>query len=172
MKIFLRPITLEDGEMIVKWRNSENIRNHCFDKTIVTLESNALFYKNYIETGKYKQFIVNRVDDDFSMISYAIASIYLKDIDNVNHRCELCIFTSDDEEWNSESQAIAIKMMIEKAFNEYNIHKIYSYVISNNKDEIALLKNAGFKEEGLLKKEALSLDGKYIDVVRMCVINE
>lgn len=172
MRIFLRPVTLEDGKMIVKWRNSSNVRSHCFDKTLLTLESNEKFYNNYIKTGKYKQFIVNRIDDDFGIVSYAIASIYLKDMDNNNRRCELCIFTSDDEEWNSESQSIAIRQMLKMAFEEFNMHKVYSYVFKKNTDEIELLEKSGFKEEALLKEEAYDLDGKCLDVVRMCVINK
>ncbi len=172
MKIFIRPITLEDGKLIVKWRNSPNVRNHCFDKTLVTEESNKRFFEQYVETGKYKQFIVNRVDDDFGFVSYAIASIYLKDMDNVNKRCELCLFTSDDEEWNSSSQALAIKEVVTKAFNEYGMRKIYSHVIKNNEDEIALLKNAGFTVEATLKDEALDLDGNPLDVVRMSMFKD
>lgn len=172
MKIFLRPVTLEDGKLIVKWRNSANIRNHCFDKTIITEESNKRFFEQFIQTGKYQQFIVNRIDDDYGFVSYAIASIYLKDMDNTNKRCELCLFTSDDEEWNSKSQAIAIKLMLEKAFTEYGMRKVYSYVIKENDDEVALLKNAGFHEEAILKDEAVDLDGRTLDVVRMCVFKD
>lgn len=172
MNIFLRPVTLEDGKMIVKWKNSDNVRNHCFDKRFLTEESNKVFYDNYIATGKYKQFIVNRIDDDFSIVSYAIATIYLKDMDTNNHRCELCVFTSDDEEWNNESQTIAMNLMLDKAFKEYKMHKVYSYVFSNNLDEIELLESAGFKKEALLQDEALDLNGKYLDVYRMAIFNK
>ena len=101
MRIYLRPITLEDGESIVKWRNSGDVSSHCFDKTPITIKSNEMFYHSNVETGKYKQFIVERIDEDFGVSSYAIATVYLKDLDKVNHRCELCIFTSDDQEWNT-----------------------------------------------------------------------
>ncbi len=170
MKIYLTPVTLSDSKMIVKWRNSDNVRSHCFDNRLITEESNKKFFEQYVATGKYKQFIVNKIDDDFGVISYAIASIYLKDIDIVNARCELCIFTSDDGEWNDESRAIAIKMMLHKAFCEYGIEKVYSYVFSKNEDEINLLERAGFEKEAFLKKEAVDLSGKRVDVVRMGVL--
>ena len=112
MRIYLRPIVLEDGANIVKWRNSSDVLSHCFDKTPITLESNEVFFKEYIETGKYKQFIVERIDEDFGVSSYPIATVYLKDFDQINHRCELCVFTSDDQEWNTDSQCIAIKLLL------------------------------------------------------------
>lgn len=172
MRIYLRPITLEDGASIVKWRNSKDISGHCFDKTPITIESNAAFFKAYIETGKYKQFIVERIDEDFSVLSYPIATVYLKDFDQVNHRCELCIFTSDDQEWNTESQSIAIRLLLEKAFTQYDMHKVYTFVFADNKDEVALMKRAGLSEEAVLAKEAVNMAGEYVDVLRMTILDE
>lgn len=169
MEIYLRPIKLEDGNLIVKWRNSSKVRNHSFTKTPLTIESNKVFYTNNIITGKYQQYIVERIDEPFCVASYPISTVYLKDIDNENHRCELCIFTSDDEEWNTESQMIAVKLMVEKAFNEFDMHKIYSYVFAKFPDEVELLKNSGFEIESILKKEAFDENGNYMDVIRMVI---
>ena len=80
-----------------------------------------------LTNGQFKNF-VERIDENVGVSSYPIATVYLKDIDRNNKRCELCIFTSDDEEWNTESQSMAIKMLLEKAFKEYGMHKVYSYV--------------------------------------------
>lgn len=170
MRVYLRPITLEDGKYIVKWRNSEMVNSHCFDRSRVTIESNEAFYRNNVAPGKYRQFIVERVDDDYGVCSYPIATVYLKDFDQINHRCELCIFTSDDEEWNTQSQSIAIKQLLEKAFSEYSMHKVYTYVFADHPEEIALMKQAGLTEEALLSEEALDCDGKYVDVVRMKIL--
>lgn len=170
MRIFLRPVRIEDGPNIVKWRNSEKVKDHCFDKSQVTLESNERFYHAYIKTGKYKQFIVERIDEDFGVSSYPIATVYLKDMDLGNRRCELCIFTSDDQEWNTESQRIAIRQLLKKAFEEYNMHKVYSYVFRENRDEAELLIQSGFHEEAVLEAEAFDRNGNYVDVLRMCVI--
>ena len=169
MRIYLRPVTLEDGASIVRWRNAPKVNSYCFDKTLLTEAANRAFYETYIKTGKYKQYIVERIDEDFGVSSYSIATVYLKDMDNINHRCQLCVFTSDDQEWNTESQSIAIKMLLEKAFFEFGMHKVYSYVYGNNKEEVALLKNAGFEEEAVLKKEAVDGTGEYADILRMCV---
>ena len=172
MRIYLRPITLDDASYIIKWRNSEEVSSHCFDKTPVTVESNKAFYKAYIETGKYKQYIVERIDEDFGILSYPIATVYLKDVDQINHRCELCIFTSNDQEWNTKSQSIAIQMLVEKAFIEFGMHKVYTFVFVDNKDEIALMKSAGLEEEAVLVKEARNLAGEYIDVLRLALLAE
>ena len=172
MKIYLRPVTLEDGPCIVKWRNTHKVRNHSFDKSAITLESNARFYHFNVETGKYKQFIAERIDEDFGVSSYPIATVYLKDMDESNRRCELCVFTSDDMEWNNESQSLAIRLLLEKAFREYGMHKVYTHVYTSNEDEVALMKRAGFIEEVVLREEAIDLDGNYVDITRLSIIDK
>ena len=151
MRIYLRPVTLDDGARIVKWRNSPDVSSHCFDKT---------------------PFIVERIDEDFGVSSYPIATVYLKDFDLVNRRCELCIFTSDDQEWNTESQSIAINLLLKKVFKEYGMHKVYAFVFADNTDEVALMKRVGLKEEAVLKKEAVNSRGDYVDVLRMTIVDE
>ena len=120
-----------------------------------------------VETGKYKQYIVERVEEVSGVASYPIATVYLKDIDLVNRRCELCIFTSDDEEWNTESQNIALQKLIDIAKNELNMHKIYSYVFVDNNDPIDLLIRVGFTKEALLHSEAINAEGEFGDVLRL-----
>lgn len=172
MKIFLRPIEEKDGPSIVRWRNDSNVLNHCLDKTRVTEESNMLFFRANVLTGKYKQFIVECLDEVTGVCTYPIASVYLKDMDYGNKRCELCIFTSSDVEWNPEGQTIAIEMLVEKAFKEYGMHKVYSYVFKKFPDELDLLKKAGFTIEATLKEEALSEAGEYDDLIRMAIFNK
>lgn len=172
MRVYLRPVTLEDGSNIVKWRNTPSVRAHCLNQKSITLESNEAFFHQYIETGRYQQFIVERIDEDFGAFSYPIATVYLKDIDKTNKRCELCIFTSDDQEWNNESQTIAVKMLLEKAFNEIGMHKVYSYAFYKFFDEASLLKNSGFSIEAVLKEEALNSDGEYEDIVRFVITDK
>lgn len=172
MRIYLRPITIDDGPNIIRWRNTYKVRNHSFDKRIITLESNAKFYDEYVKTGRYKQYIAERIDEDFGVSSYPIATVYLKDFDDGNHRCELCVFTSDDAEWNNESQSIAIKLLLDKAFYEYGMHKVFTHVFTSNIDEISLMKNSGFTEEAVLKEEATDLEGNYVDITRLAVLNK
>ena len=168
MRIFLRPITENDAAHIVKWRNSEKVLKHCMTKTPITMESHMQYYRDRVLTGKNIQFIVERVEEELGLAAYPIATIYLKDIDRENHRCELCVFTSSDIEWEMEGQVLATKMLLEKAFNEYGMHKVYSRVFYN--EGIEMLKAAGFSLESVLKEEVL-MDDKYQDIYRLSIFN-
>ena len=170
MRLYLRPITEDDGKFIVKWRNSEKVRKHCMTKAPITEESNLKFFKENVLTGKCKQYIVERIEEETGLVTYPIATVYLRAIDNENHRCELCVFTSSDVEWEAEGQIMAVKMLLDKAFNEFGMHKVYSYAIYDVNEGMEVLKNAGFEIEAVLKSEAI-VDDHYTDVYRLCIYN-
>lgn len=168
MRVFLRPITESDAAHIVKWRNSEKVQKHCMTRSHITKESHMQYFRDKVLTGKNIQFIVERVEEELGLAAYPIATIYLKDVDNENHRCELCVFTSSDIEWEMEGQVMATKMLLEKAFNEYGMHKVYSRVFYN--EGIEMLKAAGFTLESVLKSEVM-IDGEYHDIYRLSIFN-
>ena len=58
----------------------------------------------------------------------------------------------------------------EKAFNDYGMHKVYSYVFKKYPEEAKLLEEAGFIVEASLKQEALNENGEYEDLVRLSYI--
>ena len=170
MKIRLRPVTIEDGPYIVKWRNTPSVSAHCLNQRPITIESNEAFFHANIETGHYLQYIVELNDCEQDDSGKPIATCYLKDIDRTNKRCELCIFTSDEQSWNTENQADALKILLDKAFAELGMHKVYSYVFYKFLDEAELLRNAGFEIEAVLRSEALGAGSKYDDVIRFSIV--
>lgn len=52
------------------------------------------------------------------------------------------------------------------------MHKVYTFVFAENKDEVKLMKRAGLKDEAVLKKEAIDSNGRYVDVIRMMILAE
>lgn len=169
--VYLRPITEQDTDLIVKWRNSDYVRSHSLSKKLITPESHLKHFREHILTGHYKQFIVERIAES-GVVVYPIATVYLKDMDVENKRCELCVFTSADQEWTEECQIEGIRLLIKKAFEEYEMHKVYTYVFCKYPEEVKLMKRAGLKVEAVIANEARELDGTYADIYRMSIVNE
>lgn len=168
MRVYIRPITEKDGQYIVKWRNSEKVQKDCMTKAPITLESHMQYFRDKVLTGKNIQFIVERIEENTGLVSYPIATIYLKDVDNENHCCELCVFTSSDVEWEAEGQIQATRIILDKAFNEYGMHKVYARTFYN--EGIEMLKSAGFTLEAVLKSEVI-INGEYKDIYRLSIFN-
>lgn len=173
MQVYLRKIEKSDGETIVKWRNTPEILSHSIDQTIITEESNRIFYNENIETGKYIQYMVEKVDDYYSGVtSYTIASVYLKSIDKENGRCEVGMLPSSDTEWVEEGKVDALKLLRDEAFKKFKFHKIYAYIYADCADELKIYEKAGFVQEGYFKSEIRDVAGVYRDIIRLCIINE
>lgn len=172
MNIWLREISKEDADFIVDWRNKDYIRRHCLDDSAITKESNLSFYENNVLTKKYIQYMVERIDDNFSQCSYPIATGYLKNLDYKNKKCELGFFPSDDSEWDGEIEREAIKLLIEKAFDEHGFRKIYTYVFADCWDEVALYFSVGFEQEGCFEDEIYSSDGQFRSLLRLAIFND
>lgn len=171
MQIYIKPVEKKDSEYIVSWRNSPEISRNRFDRTQITMETNLKFYEENVLTGKYIQFMVYRIDDDFSVCSYPVATIFLKNIDRVNHKCEMGMFPRDKREWVNEGQEIAIQLLLDKAFHEYGMHKVYTLLFEDNVDEASLFIRAGFTVEGTLKDE-FYFDNAYRNVLRLSILED
>ncbi len=129
MRIYLRPASIEDGPMIVQWRNHPKGSSHCMNKKPITVESNEAFFKANVETGRYKPFIVERIDEEFGVSSYPIATIYLKEMDFLNKRCELCVFTSDDQDLKRSGFSIEAVLKNEAVDENGNFEDVIRFSI-------------------------------------------
>lgn len=168
MRLMLRPITLGDTSILVKWKNDVNVIEHSLSRETKIEENNRELYYNIAKIGKYKQFIVECLVDNYP-VKYPITTVYLNDIDDINKCCELCFFTGTDKEWQFETQCVAIKMLLEKAFNEYDMLKVYSYMLRKFSDEIEMLKKIGFTIETISEKVTFYDDGKYEEIVKLVI---
>lgn len=70
-----------------------------------------------------------------------------------------------------KAKVLAGKMLLENAFKEMEIHKIYSYVFAKFIDEAEFLKSTGFTMEAVLIEEAVDTDGNYQDIIRFAIFN-
>lgn len=52
--------------------------------------------------------------------------------------------------------------LLNKAFNEYGLHRVYLTVFADNESAIHLYEKCGFIKEGQLRKHIYK-DGKYVD---------
>lgn len=168
VKIALRKITLNESPYIIKWRNNPETLKNCIDRRLLTEESNRVFFEENVASGKYIQYIVDKAAEGFEGIaSYPIASVFLKNIDTINNKCELGILPSDDTDWDDVGKEMAIRALRDIAFSIYRMNKVYAHVFADVREEIEVFKKAGFVHEAYLESEVLEDEGKYRDIVRL-----
>lgn len=169
--VYLRPLTLSDTDLIVKWRNEDSVRENLFTQTLITPESHVAYYENVINQHKCYQFIVERIVSEDGMnynCSVPIGTVYLKDIDLANNKALMGIFIGAEFDRGQGFGKEAVKLILQYGFMQLKLNKIYLRIICNNNAAISLYKELGFVEEGRLKED-YRRGNEYYDVIQMSI---
>ena len=88
-QVTIRPVTEADTDRIIAWRNAPSVMAHFIYRTPLTRKAHLNWLHNRVETGEVAQFVIYDGET-------AVGSVYLRDIDRSNQKCEYGIFIGDD----------------------------------------------------------------------------
>ena len=162
--IYLRPMTREDTDMIVAWRNSEGVRRNFIYQEPFTPEGHENWFKNMIETGKAVQMIICDMAGDTPL-----GSVYIRDIDRLHHKAEYGIFIGVESARGRGVGTAAARLMLNYCFDEEKLHRVYLRVFASNEQAVRSYEKAGFIKEGLLRED-VCIDGQYRDITWMAAL--
>lgn len=160
-KVFLTPITLNDCEDFVRWRNSDFIRSKFIFREEITIENQGDWIRKMVETGKVEQFIIWDKKD-----KKKIGSVYLQHIDKRNRKCEFGILIGEKEYIGEGRGTEANQLVCKYGFEMLGMKQIYLRVLASNVRAIKSYVRAGFKEEYISHNDVW-IDGEAVDVVYM-----
>lgn len=138
-KILLEPIKIEDTDLIIKWRNNENVRKNFIFQKKFTREIHLNWLESQVNTGNVVQFIIKIKENN-----KAIGSVYFRDIDYTKKIAEYGIFIGEDDERGNGYGTEAAQLALNFAFNELNLDRIFLRVFKDNKSAIKTYEHAGF----------------------------
>ena len=164
--VFLRPMTYEDTDLIVAWRNSEGVRRNFIYQGLFTRESHENWIRTMVEPGKVVQMMICLTDTE-----EAVGSVYIRDIDHGHHKGEYGIFIGSDACRGRGIGTAAAKLMIRYAFEELGLHRLFLRAFADNGQAIRSYEKAGFVKEAYLRDD-VCIDGVYRDIVLMAILNQ
>ena len=162
--VILRPMTEQDTDNVIKWRNAPSVMENFIFRTPLTREAHLNWYNNRVLTGDVAQFII--VDTDTNT---DVGSVYLRDIDRNNQKCEFGIFIGEESCRGKGIGAKASKLILDYAFNELELNRVFLRVFAKNERAIKSYENAGFKYEGTFRDDVI-IDGVAYDMVFMAIL--
>lgn len=171
--IFLRPISEDDTDLIIRWRNSDAVRTNFIYRELFTRQSHERWMETMVRTGRVVQMIIceRAGSDETNREEKPVGSVYIRDIDHIHHKGEYGIFIGEENARGRGIGTVAAKLMIRYAFEELGLHKLFLRVFADNKRAMGSYEKAGFEREAYLKDD-VCIDGIYRDIVLMAVINE
>ena len=164
-RIILRLMTIEDTDLIIKWRNSERVYKNFIYQKPFTREGHLHWIHTMIDTGEAIQFIICEKETN-----RPIGSVYFRDIDDMNHKAEYGIFIGEAEAAGHGIGTETAKLVIHYGFEEMKLHKIVLRALADNEQAIRSYEKAGFEREAYLHDE-VCIHNSYNDIVLMGIIN-
>ncbi len=164
--IILRPIAPEDTERVIKWRNSDLIQRYFLYRSEITRDDHENWLRNVVKAGKAVQWIIVESDS-----GNPIGSVYLRDIDRTNRKCEFGIFIGEPDKQGLGYGKEACLMAVQYAFTQLYLTKVYLKLLANNETALRMYKNVGFEIEGIFKMDRW-INNTPIDVIYMARYKE
>lgn len=164
-QIYLRPITADDTEIVVRWRNKPAVMGNFIHRKPVSREEHENWLADKVYKGLVHQFIVCRNEDDMPL-----GSVYLQHFEEEHKKAEEGIFIGEEQVYGKGIGTEAAKLMLRYVFEELRLHKVVARVLAYNKASIRTHEKAGYVQEAYFKDE-LFLDGKYEDLIFFGAVN-
>ena len=164
--IYLRLMSREDTDLIVAWRNSDEVRKNFIYQEPFTREGHENWIKNMVETGRVVQMMICRTED-----GKAVGSVYIRDIDRRHNKAEYGIFIGEADARGRGIGTAAAKLMLRYCFEEEGLHRVYLRALAGNQRAVRSYEKAGFVKEACLKDD-VRIDGKYCDIIWMAIVEK
>lgn len=165
-KVLLRPITRADTDLIVRWRNTKEVRDNFIFQEPFTPEMHNHWLDTKVKSGEVVQYIIEEKQS-----TTAIGSVYFRDIDKVNRSAEYGIFIGEAQARGQGYGSETAKLFCEYGFRDLHLHRISLRVLSGNDQALHSYLNAGFQIEGTFK-DMVYLQGKWRDVIFMARLEQ
>ena len=161
-KISLRKITLEDTDLIVKWRNNERVRNNFIFREYFTNDMHEAWFREKIQKGFVEQLIICENEEE----NRPVGSVYFRDIDRENKTAEYGIFIGEDDAVGKGYGSETAKLATDYARDVMELDKLILRVFTYNEAAIKSYESAGFKKVSDMPDVECS-DGQKSDMILM-----
>lgn len=164
-RVILRPVEERDLLLLARWRNDPENRRFFFSPFLINPGGQKKWYEELLADRNRLILMIDMVEGK------TVGMIGLDKIDWRNQEAESGIFLLDPAERGQGYAEEAGMLMIEYAFNELNLHRLYAVIYDFNRGVIEMAKLFGFKQEGVLRQAAFT-GGRFHDKVILGLLRE
>lgn len=164
--VYIRPITEEDTDLIINWRNSDAVRPYFIYQKPFTKEGHLQWLHEMIDSGRGFQFIVCKNDTD-----EPVGCTYLRDYDRKNRKIEYGVFLGSEDIKGKGIGTEILKLTLQFAFQNLEINKVFARAFADNQASIHCFLKGGFQKEAYLREEVY-VNGEYRDIVFLSILRK
>ncbi|MEY9096726.1 GNAT family N-acetyltransferase [Paenibacillus sp. RC84] len=167
-RVSFRKMTEEDAAIYHTWRNDMEVMrttNPSLDLFTYT-EARQFVEQVILGSGTSKSYMIL---DKPSGRPIGITSLIQLDYKNRSAECILDI--GEKEFWGKGYGNESLRMLLDYAFLELNLHRVSLRVFAFNDKAVALYEKIGFKREGV-SRQAVFREGNWHDILHMGILQE
>jgi len=155
-----------DIEMYHSWRNDLDVMKTTSPSLdVYSVDETKSFVENVIlNSTTSKSYIIEERESNT-----AIGVTSLINIDTKNRNAECIIDIGEKDYWGKGYGSESLKILLEYAFKELNLHRVSLRVFSFNERAIHIYNKLGFKKEGVMR-ESIYRKGKWHDIITMGIL--
>lgn len=157
--VHFRNILNLDEEYIIKlrqWRNQDYVRNNMFNQQIISEEEHSSFVASLKDSQEKSINICFVGEKPFGVIHYD----YFRKNDNLEFGYYLV-----DASYNNSGLGIIMEYaLLNHAFYELEVHKVFCRTLARNEKVVSLHSHFGFFTEGVLRQH-IKIQNNYLDIV-------
>lgn len=148
--ISLRELKEKDAALMLEWMHDEDVQKG-FKKNMlaITLEQAAQFCRS----ARIPDPIISGCDLHYAIVDASdeyLGTISLKEVDLYNKTAEYAI-TTRKKAWGKGIATEATRLILEKAFEQYELQRVFLSVLADNTAAIKLYEKNGFVLEGVFR---------------------
>jgi RimJ/RimL family protein N-acetyltransferase len=167
-RVFLRPAERSDIPTFVAWFSDADVVETLGSRAPMSLQGEQEWYDHLqAEQGKSRWHLVICL----RATGEAIGTAGLESIDHVNGHAELGISIGDRARWDQGFGTEAMEVLLDFAFGELRLERVYLYVMSFNPRARHVYEKVGFQLEGTLRR-ALLRHGRFHDIELMAILRD
>lgn len=138
-RVFLRPLSLEDSPLVVRWRNNPRVRENYIFREPFTLEGQEAYYRDVIQAGKAVQAVICE-----KKTGMPAGCCVLNHLDFARKQCEFGFFIGEDSARGKHFSSEAAHLMLDYAFTDLSMTRAYSRIFVFNAPSLKGTGGSGF----------------------------
>ena len=147
-KVELRNLRQGDRDRLLAWRNSPDVAAYMYSDHLITPQEHARWFAGAADDPRRAYWII-----EMDGAPVGLANFY--DIDRQNRRCAWAYYLAEPQVRGRGVGSYVEYVMIEKAFGEYGLNKLWCEVLLSNEAVWKLHERFGFHREAHLREHVI-----------------
>lgn len=159
----LRAIEESDLPQLRDWRNSDWLRPFVREHRLLNMVNQRDWLDHISGSREVEMFGIEAmfIANDVVRQWHLIGACGLCYIDWVNRTAEVSIYVAPGHQRQGIAQ-MALGLLRQKAFGEFNLHRLWAEIYSNNPASVGLFEKSGYSLEGRMHAHVFK-QGRYYD---------